>query len=393
MHSLRTCRPISTHPPCAVFRPAKPSTQLSSALDRISSFSGSSADGKTLVQSLVNDFVATSEGVDELPKLFGALRSASLLTAFSSLRGSRPSGSKALSAEKLAAMAGLPLSALSPKRSTVFAWQFAGVAVVIAVVQLVNILGMAELARPLLLAVGGALAFDQVALRGLVFEACYRTFFPRYEEKVVKHEAGHFLAAYLHGLAVRGYVLSAAEAFRAGIPGQAGTLFEDSEMYNGIKKGKVGTSIIDRFSIVSMAGIAAEALYYGEAEGGESDVSTLIGLLTGLQPPWTASDVKAQARWAVLEAIMLIRENEKAFEALCDAMRERRSLGSCILAIEENFVGIETGATDGQQSEVADAISSPVKSDRKLDDLAAREKAIVAELERIKEQVDRFEGK
>lgn len=84
-----------------------------------------------------------------------------------------------------------------------------------------------------------------------------------------------------------------------------------------------------------MAGIAAEAMCYGEAEGGESDVTALLQLLTSLQPPWTPAEVQSQARWAVVSSVALLRENKDAFEALSRDMNERKPLGDCIASIEQ----------------------------------------------------------
>lgn len=231
---------------------------------------------------------------------------------------------------------------------------------------------------------------DQLALRGAVFEGIYRGLFPAYREKVLKHEAGHFLAAYLHGLAVRGYVLSAAEAVRAGIPGQAGTLFEDEELFADLRKGVLSNRAIDRFSIVTMAGIAAEAIHYGEAEGGESDVAALIRMLTTLSPPWKEQVVREQARWAVLEAVLLLRQNVKAYDALCEAMRERKSLGDCVLVIEENFVAPEPIFIEVAKTNDGDGKDSIERNTQEM--FQEREKAILAELERIKAQVEQLEN-
>lgn len=219
--------------------------------------------------------------------------------------------------------------------------------------------------------------FDSLALKGMVFERIYQMLFPEYAEKVLAHEAGHFLAAYLHGLPVQGYVLSASEALDAGIPGQAGTLFSDDELFAELRMGKLTNRAIDRYSIVAMAGIAAEAINYGEAEGGESDVAALLRLLTTLQPPWTEGSVRSQARWAVLEAVLLLRRNEGAFIALRDAMRERKSLGECILSIEDNFVAPEV-----------EEVETP--NTAKSSSIEERERVIVAELERIRRQVESF---
>lgn len=191
---------------------------------------------------------------------------------------------------------------------------------------------------------------------------------------------------------MRGYVLSAGEALRAGIPGQAGTLFEDEGLYEELRSGILSGRAIDRFSIVSMAGIAAEAIHYGEAEGGESDVASLIRMLTSLNPPWKVRAVKDQARWAVLEAVLLLRQNVKAFDALCEAMRERKSLGECILVIEENFVPLKLeGVEKGDESEKEVDLGTVGDDKASQEEFNKRERAIVAELERIKQQVESME--
>jgi len=60
-------------------------------------------------------------------------------------------------------------------------------------------------------------------LSGAVFESATRLLFPKYKQKVIQHEAGHFLLAYLLGCPIQGFFLSAWDASTAGIRGQAGT--------------------------------------------------------------------------------------------------------------------------------------------------------------------------
>ena len=50
---------------------------------------------------------------------------------------------------------------------------------------------------------------DKVIVNGAVGETIFKVFFPQYAKKVLRHEAGHFLCAYLLGLPVEGCVLSA----------------------------------------------------------------------------------------------------------------------------------------------------------------------------------------
>lgn len=45
-----------------------------------------------------------------------------------------------------------------------------------------------------------------------------------------------------------------------------------------------------------MGGIAAEALEYGQAEGGQSDEVALVSLLAGLRPAWYPDTILNQAR-------------------------------------------------------------------------------------------------
>lgn len=83
---------------------------------------------------------------------------------------------------------------------------------------------------------------------------------------MIKHEAGHFLLAYLMGCPIQGFFLSAWDAAKAGIRGQAGTVFFDNDLSNQLNANKVTRSAIDRYTIVLMGGIAAEAMTYEQAE-------------------------------------------------------------------------------------------------------------------------------
>lgn len=47
--------------------------------------------------------------------------------------------------------------------------------------------------------------------------------------------------------------------------------------------------------------------------------------------------MQLQARWAAMQAILLIREHEASYKALCIALEEGSKVGDLILAIEENL--------------------------------------------------------
>mmetsp|Transcript_20883 Transcript_20883/g.85029 ORF Transcript_20883/g.85029 Transcript_20883/m.85029 type:complete len:328 (+) Transcript_20883:147-1130(+) len=235
---------------------------------------------------------------DELAvDVFRTLQNRKILTSFGAFENRHsPGKDKAVSVTKFAEETGIPMSALSPKKSTLQAWQFAGVGVAVGTFFIARLYHVDMYATAISLGAIGAFALDQAFLRGSIFEAIYRSLFPEYREKILKHEAGHLLLAYLLGCPIRGYVIDAYDALLKGIPGQAGTIFTDPRLQNELQNNKLTQKSIDRYSIVVMGGIAAEALEYGQAEGGQSDEVALVSLLAGLRPAWYPDTILNQAR-------------------------------------------------------------------------------------------------
>lgn len=298
-------------------------------------YTGPAEEAPHLAQRLLNSIPSALEGTQEedgraIAALYEALQSMGALSSFGS--AAVPQRDKSVSVEELTREIDLPISALTPNRNSVLGWQLAGVFAVSSVVTTTRLLGIEFLARPILVAFGLFIGVDQVYLRGAMFESVYRAVLPRYVEKVLKHETGHLLVAYLLGLPIRGYVLSAADALKARIPGQAGTLFFDGYLAEEARRGRITAKTISRHSMVLMAGISSEAMCFQEAEGGASDVTALLNLLTSIS--WTPDQVQSEARWAVLQSVKLLRHNLSAFDALAEAMQENRPLGDCIDCIE-----------------------------------------------------------
>lgn len=192
-----------------------------------------------------------------------------------------------------------------------------------------------------------ALFVDQVGFRGAISEKAVTTLNPSLGERVVRHEAGHLLLAYLLGCPVQGCVLSAWEASGLGrggsgaavLNGLAGTAFFDPELNAAASRGRVTRSVIDRYSVVVMGGIAAEAMCYGAAEGGRDDEQALTRFLQQTVG-FAGTDLGAvaeQARWAACNALLLLREERDLYERLVTALLETRasSIGSVVLAIED----------------------------------------------------------
>ena len=144
----------------------------------------------------------------------------------------------------------------------------------------------------------------------------------------------------LLGLPIEACVLDVWSAARDGrVSGAAGTVFFDPILGSSMQTGKITRESIDRYSVVVMAGIAAEASNYGRAEGGQEDEGALIRLLGSLDngKTWDLPRVRNQARWAASQAALLLREHGVAYKELCDALARGEGVGGCVVAIERGL--------------------------------------------------------
>lgn len=152
-------------------------------------------------------------------------------------------------------------------------------------------------------------------------------------QRVLHHEAGHFLVAYFKGIPVTGYTLSAWEAFKQGQPGLGGVVVDTNSLEDKANIREMPL-LIERFCTVWMAGIAAEKFVYGDAQGGEDDCQKLKATLSLAGLP--ASNSTQKERWAQLQAQNLIEKHAKAYEALVEAMKKRASVEDCLQVIQHN---------------------------------------------------------
>jgi hypothetical protein len=156
----------------------------------------------------------------------------------------------------------------------------------------------------------------------------------QHRDRVVRHEAGHFLAAYFLGIPLTGYTLTAWEAFKQGQPGLGGVTFNSEELSpDALAVGDMRLTL-ERFCTVWMAGIAAETLAYGSAEGGVEDRQKLRDALTLSGRP--VNEIPLKERWAVRQAQTLIQEHWASYEALVEAMERRASIAECSQVIQQH---------------------------------------------------------
>ncbi|XP_013625041.1 PREDICTED: uncharacterized protein LOC106331266 isoform X7 [Brassica oleracea var. oleracea] len=186
--------------------------------------------------------------------------------------------------------------------------------------------------RPNLAAILGLAFLDSLLLGGTCF-AQISCFWPPHKRRVIVHEAGHLLVAYLMGCPIRGVILDPIVAMQMGVQGQAGTQFWDQKMESEIAEGRLSGSSFD--SMVLFAGIAAEALVYGEAEGGENDENLFRSISVLLEPPLSVAQMSNQARWSVLQSYNLLKWHKAAHRAAVEALQVGSPLSIVIRRIEE----------------------------------------------------------
>jgi len=154
-------------------------------------------------------------------------------------------------------------------------------------------------------------------------------------DRILHHEAGHFLVAHLLGIPVTSYALNAWEAFKQGQTAQGGVRFEDKELASQLQSGNLSSQLLDQYCTVWMAGIVAENFVYGSALGGAEDRTKIRAILTQLRRP--NSEIQLKQNWGSLRAKNLIETHKPAYEALVTAMEERATVTECCDIIQQNL--------------------------------------------------------
>ncbi|MGD1900594.1 MAG: ATP-dependent Zn protease [Phormidesmis sp.] len=155
-----------------------------------------------------------------------------------------------------------------------------------------------------------------------------------YRQRILHHEAGHFLVAHLLDVQAESYTLSAWEAIKAGLPGLGGVVLDTAELTQQ-DADSWSPQQLNRYCIIGMAGIAAETETYGSAEGGQDDRMQLKALWQQAKKPEKGIDT--QLRWALLQAQTLLKTQSAAYEALVDSMAARASVTDCRTQIEQHL--------------------------------------------------------
>ena len=147
------------------------------------------------------------------------------------------------------------------------------------------------------------------------------------KERIIYHEAGHFLTAYLLDIPVIGYTLSAWETLKHKNSGSGGVIFQTDSLEQKKEDLKDLNLIRERLGIVLMAGIAAEKITYNNSEGGQEDQQKFQKIYSNLG--LNSSNLVVKKRQAILQAQYLIEKHQSSYLALVEAMKERKDVTEC----------------------------------------------------------------
>ncbi len=150
-----------------------------------------------------------------------------------------------------------------------------------------------------------------------------------HRRRIIHHEAGHFLIAYLLHIPIADYSLSALEAWRKGQLGLGGIILDQETLQKTEVKELPIT--LERLSTVWMAGIAAEQIVYNKAEGGEGDRQQLYAALQLSGSDKSTYPVKE--RFAILQAKTLLQKYPQAYQTLVELMERREPVHLCYKAL------------------------------------------------------------
>ncbi|KAK4790744.1 hypothetical protein SAY86_018048 [Trapa natans] len=279
----------------------------------------------------VLDTCLNADDMKLVASAYSFLKDKGFLPHFSRFRNIVLEGPREVTPRVLKSSTGLDVSRFSPKK-----WGLSGnsAAVLAAFLGGVSFLLSRGIdIRPNLAILLGLAFLDSIFLGGCCV-AQISSYWPPQRRRILVHEAGHLLVAYLIGCPIRGVILDPIVAMQMGIQGQAGTQFWDEKMDKELAKGHLSGTAFDRYCMVLFAGIAAEALIYGEAEGGENDENLFRSICVLLDPPLSIAQMSNQARWSVLQSYNLLKWYKHAHLAVVKALERGSSLSTVIRGIE-----------------------------------------------------------
>lgn len=150
--------------------------------------------------------------------------------------------------------------------------------------------------------------------------------FPDYRQRVLRHEAAHFLTAHLLGVPVVNYSLSL---------GKEHTDLAEAALQRRLIQQKLAEDEVNKLGVIAMAGATSEAMNYEEVIGQTADMMDLQRIMNRSESPLNSSAQQNLTRWSSYQAAAMLKKYSKEYQALQEAMNRGASIAECIRAVEE----------------------------------------------------------
>jgi hypothetical protein len=149
---------------------------------------------------------------------------------------------------------------------------------------------------------------------------------PEYRRRIARHEAGHFLVGYVMGVPVGSYDLGIDSSH---------VNFLEAKLERKIFQGeKLSQEEVLPLAVISMSGVAAEAVEFDEVMGQTADLYDLQRILNRVNPKLSDAQQQQTTRWAVWYAASILKTHRGAWDALTEKMQEGAPVIECLKAIE-----------------------------------------------------------
>jgi hypothetical protein len=235
-----------------------------------------------------------------------------------------------------------------------------------------------------------------------------RIAFPAYRQRMVQHEAGHFLMGYLLGYPIKGYRANAvknaveffpfadkekgaerarqlgfdAVAFRSTATSVNGVVEASSSVPFFSKEGRGRSAFersvlqtpessvpqldtrddpsaawpyrgfsdfeLDQLAAISVAGVCSEILSFGNAEGGLADLNQLRQIFNAAESPLSERDCENRIRFSLALVLTQLRRYLGVLDSLAAVMERGGSVEECISCIE---TCVDVSGQDGIQGD------------------------------------------
>jgi len=139
-------------------------------------------------------------------------------------------------------------------------------------------------------------------------------------DRVARHEAGHFMCGYMCGLPIVDYTL-----LDGGIP-----CVEFSAGGNQ----RYSNEEVAALSITAMSGLVAEGMEFGDVRGAEQDLLELEQIFRKANDFIGAQAQQDLTRWGALTSYLMLKENKGKLDQLVEAFKEQKDVAECVAILE-----------------------------------------------------------